>query len=181
MTDDSFTLNSVDVYDLAKLKVVAYDVLTPPLRPRKAVIPGRSGAYDYGSKYHDERGIRLECVIEGEITTAQFDSLKYTLSRKGRLILWDKPDRYFWGQFYEAATVLDFPGHCMREFTLTFVCDPYGYALVPSITTTTDNMIDMKKGGNPYAGTQEAPTRITIYNLGETTMRGIEIIARQKQ
>jgi phage-related protein len=99
MTDDSFTYNSVDLYKLARLKIIHYDVFMAPLRARKVLVPMRSGMYDYGAKYHDERQLRMECSIDGEITDAQFDELKYVLSRKGpRLILWDKQDRYYVGQ-----------------------------------------------------------------------------------
>ena len=177
--DDSFTYNGTDVYDIARLRVVSYDVFTAPLRARKVVVPLRSGAYDYGAKHHEERSLRIACTVDGEITPAQFDSLKYLLSRKGRIILWDKPDRYYYGRAYNAPEVLDAFMQVMRDFELVFTCDPYAYALEPTVLLTEMDSIDMQ--GNPYPGTRRTPTRITIYNDAATPMQGIRITAREAE
>lgn len=174
MTDNSFTYNGIDMAAEFKIKVIAYDLFLPPLRARKVMIPQRSGAYDYGATNHDERAMRMECEIVGQITDAQFDSLKYTLSRKGRIVLWDKPDRYFYGQLYEPVEVIDFPRHMFRDFELVFNCEPYAYALSPTILTSTEPII-----WTEYEGTRKAPTRITIKNTGSTPMQGITITARE--
>lgn len=173
MTDDSFTYNGIDMYEQFKIRIVAYDVLMPPLRSRKVVVPGRSGAYDYGAEYHDERTLRMSVTVDGELDAAQFDTLKYTLSRKGKIILWDKPDRQFVGQLYDPAEVLDYFRHAMREFEINFLCEPYAYALTPSVLYSTDDIIWPE-----YEGTRKAPTRITIRNTGSTPMQGVTITAR---
>lgn len=175
MTYDSFTYNGIDVYELARLKMVSYNTFTAPLRPRKQVIPGRSGAFDFGAKYHDERTLRMSCTIDGEITDSQFDSLKFTLSRKGRIILWDQLDRYYYGQSYDATEVIDYYRHCMREFEINFVCDPYAYALEPTVLTTSNRILPVA-----YEGTRETPTRITIRNTGTASLVGLTLIARER-
>lgn len=173
MTYDSFTYNSIDVYELASLKMVSYSTFTAPLRPRKQIVPGRSGAYDFGARSHDERPLRMSCVIDREITDAQFDSLKYTFSRKGSIILWDQPDRYYYGQCYDFDEVLDYYRHCMREFELIFTCEPYAYALEATILKSTAQILPVE-----YEGTREAPTLITIKNTGTAAMQGVRVTAR---
>lgn len=174
MTDDSFTYNGIDMYEQFKVKVLSSDVFMAELRQRKVVVPGRSGAYDYGAEHHEERPLRMQLEVTQQITDAQFDSLKYTLSRKGRIILWDKPDRYFVGQLYDPAEVIDYFRHALREFEITFLCEPYAYALEPTILQSTAPIIP-----TAYEGTRKAPTRITIRNTGTTALRGVTITARE--
>ena len=176
ITGDSFLYNGVDMYELARLRIIGRDVFTAPLRPRKIHIPNRSGAYDQGAKYHDERTLTLECNIDGEITDRQFDELKYQLSRKGRIILWDKPDRYYYGQAYDFGEVEDFFNHEIRQFDLVFVCDPYAYALEPTVVQTTQNVYQPH-----YIGTRETPTRITLRNKGTLPMQNIIITTRNRK
>lgn len=174
MTDDSFTYNGIDMYQQFMVKVLSSDVFMAELRQRKVVVPGRSGVYDYGAEYHEERPLRMQVEVEGRISDAQFDSLKYTLSRKGRIVLWDKQDRYFVGQLYDPAEVIDYFRHSMREFEITFLCEPYAYALTPTILQSSGPIIPAD-----YEGTRKAPTRITIRNTGTVPMQGVTITARE--
>jgi predicted phage tail component-like protein len=175
MTSNSFTYNGVDVFEIARLRIIHYDVFSAPLRARKVLVPGRSGMYDYGAEYHDERQLRMECLIDGAIEDAQFDELKYVLSRKGRrIILWDKPDRYYVGQCYDAAEVLDYYHHYLREFELVFQCEPYAYAIEATVLTSDQPIIFTQ-----YEGTRQAPTRITIRNTGSAPLSGVTITARE--
>lgn len=174
MTPDSFTYNGIDMYQQFKIQMLVYDLFMAELRQRKVIVPGRSGAYDYGANRHEERPLRMTIAVEGEITDAQFDSLKYTLSRKGRIVLWDKPDRYFVGQLYDPVEVIDYFRHAKREFEITFLCEPYAYALEPTILLANRPIMPIA-----YEGTRETPTRITIRNNGSTPLRGITITARE--
>jgi hypothetical protein len=57
---------------------------------------------------------------------------------------------------------------------MEFVCEPYAYALEPTILTSTSPIIPVS-----YEGTRKTPTRITIRNNGTTPMQGITITARE--
>lgn len=166
--------NGVNLYEIAYLRVFSNNVFTAPLRERKVAIPGRSGSYDYGAEYHDERPLRMECLIERPITAGQFDNLKYTLSRKGRIIIWDQPDRYYIGQSYNAAEVLEYGRLTAATFTLEFQCEPYAYALSPTVLITTKPILPVS-----YEGTRKTSTRITIRNNSATALRGVTITARE--
>lgn len=174
MTDDSFTYNGIDMFQQFKIKVLVYDLFTAERRQRKLTIPGRSGAYDFDADEHEERPLRMDIEITGEISDAQLDSLKYTLSRKGRIVLWDKPDRYYIGRLYDPAEVIDYFRHCKREFEINFLCEPYAYAVEPTVISANSPIMPVK-----YIGTRRTPTRITITNNSDSAMRGLTITARE--
>ena len=100
MHTDSFTFGGVDMYEAYGIRVVHYDLLLPKLRPRKVTIPQRSGEYDFGARYHDERVLLLECDSRNSLTRAQLRELAYALSKKNRIVLWDEPEKYYIGQLY---------------------------------------------------------------------------------
>lgn len=174
MTPDSFTYNGIDMYEQFKIKVIIYDLFMAARRQSKLVVPGRSGAYDFKADEHEERPLRMVLEVEGTITDAQFDSLKYTLSRRGRIVLWDKPDRYFIGQLYDPTEVIDYFRHSKREFDVNFLCEPYAYALAPTVVTAKTPIMPIQ-----YAGTRQTPTRITIRNTGSTPLQGVTVTARE--
>ncbi len=177
MTNDSFTYNGVDMFQQFKVKVIAYDLLIPERRQRRVTVPGRSGSYDFDTnttQTHEDRILRMECMVHGELSDAQFDSLKYTLSRRGRIILWDKPDRYYIGNLYDPAEVIDSFQHAFREFEIEFLCDPYGYDLEGTVLTSAQPVILPR-----YKGTRQAPTRIIIRNTGTTPLTGVTITTRE--
>lgn len=179
MTDDSFTYNGVDLYEQFGIRVVAYNLLMPERRRRSVVVPGRSGSFNYDdapgqSTHHNDRPLRMTVVIERELAPGAFDDLKYTLSRQGRIVLWDQPDRYYRGNLFDPAEVLDYFRHSMREFELVFLCDPYAYALTPTTLVSGQSILPMR-----YEGTRETPTRIKIRNTGKTPLTGIRVIARE--
>lgn len=174
MSPDSFTYNGIDMYQQFKIRVLIYDLFMAERRQKKLVVPGRSGAYDFEADEHEERPLRMTMEVEGNITDAQFDSLKYTLSRKGRIVLWDKPDRYFVGRLYDPAEVMDSFRHAKREFEASFLCEPYAYATEPTMLVSKKQIMPID-----YIGTRKTPTRITIRNTGSTTLRGVTITARE--
>jgi predicted phage tail component-like protein len=174
MVNNTFLYNGKNLYELAFLRVFSYNVFAAELRARKVQVPGRSGAYDFGAEFHEERPLRMECFIERKIQEYQFDELKYALSRKGRIIMWDQPDRYYIGQAYNAAEVLRHWQYLATSFTLEFTCEPYAYSLAPTILTSALPVIFTE-----YEGTRKAPTRITIRNTGNASLSGVTITSRE--
>ena len=177
MMNDSFTYNGIDMRETFKVKVIAYDTLLPERRQRRVIVSGRSGSQDYdanSTQTHNDRVLRMECMVHGKLTDTEFDSLKYTLSRRGRIVLWDKLDRYFICNLYDPAEVIDSFQHAFREFKLNFLCNPYAYALAPTILSSPQPIIPIK-----YEGTRQTPTRITIRNTGTVALSGVTITARE--
>lgn len=187
MTEDSFLYNKVDMFQEYGIKMLSHNLFSPNLRERKVVVPTRSGAFDYGAEYHDERDLQLDCTTWKKLDTAEFDNLKWLLAKKGRIVLWDQPDRFYFGRVYDQDVVQDYFRHIGRSFTLTFKCDPYAKkydeetgAENPTILKTNQNQLPMQGSENEYMGTWKTPTRITIRNTGTTTIQGIKIIATEK-
>lgn len=171
MTGDSFsfgTYNSVDDWGIV---VIGHDTFLPPKRSRKINIPGRSGAYDYGAKNWDERTVRLECVLMRQMKKEEFREIVYLLSKKGRLRLWNEPDKYYVAELYDSPNVDDFYMEEMREFELSFVCEPFAYG---SILT-----VPLASGRNRvnYGGTAETPAVIVLKNTSESEATNVTITA----
>jgi predicted phage tail component-like protein len=145
------------------VKIIKHSTFTAGLRERKVIVPSRSGAYDYGANYHDERELVFECEILRELAKDipaeldEFDDLKYCLShgtQKGKIVIWDQPYRYYLGRIYEAAKVQDRFGLKTRQVRFVFICDPYAYGIEPHVLYTDINQISMSSG-NRYTGTRQ--------------------------
>jgi predicted phage tail component-like protein len=179
MHKNTVEYNGVNLYDIAFLRVFSHNVFSPEKKARKLEIETRSGAYDYGAKFHKERAISVECLIERPVTTGQFDGLKWLLSKKGRIVFWDEPDRDYYGEFYGSAQVLNAYNGQSKRFTLDFVCEPYGIAYDP--VTKSGKITDIKTNTTAinmtglYGGTRAAPMRITVRNTGTTAIQGLKI------
>ena len=93
------------------------------------------------------------------------------LSRKSRLRLWDEPDKYYFGELYDPAEILDYEDEALRDFTLSFVCEPFAFGKVITQQITT--------GENPinYRGTAETPCVIVLKNVSDTEVSNITITA----
>lgn len=174
MTNDSFTFGNVDMFTEYGIRVLHYDPLLPPLRPRKIKIPKRSGAYDFRAKYYDERIIRIECDTRSGLTKDQIRELSYTLSKKNRIRFWNEINRYYIGQIYNPSE-LNYIGSIGHEFDLTFVCEPFAYS-VP-VQYAMAGGVSMRPA---YLGTAPTPTRITIVNNGNESVAGIQIRIRER-
>lgn len=175
MTENSFSFGAVNSVDAWNLKVISHDFFMPAKRERKIVIPGRSGAYDYGAKYYDERILSLECVLERRVQKSLFREIIYTLSKKKEIRLWDEPDKYYIGELYDSGEVTVYPQEYLREFTLEFVCEPFAYR-----NTVT---FPVKEGTNAvnYTGTAEAPPVIEIFNPNPFPVQNIVITAVKRR
>lgn len=175
MLNNSFIFGSVNSLETWGVKVIEHDFFMPAKRERKITIPGRSGAYDYGAKYYNERILSLECVLERKMSKAAFREVIFALSQKRQIRLWDEPDKYYIGELYDAEEVTVYPQEIMREFTLEFVCEPFAYR--PTIT------LPVKAGENKvsYTGTAEAPAIIEIFNPNSYPVGSITITAVKRR
>lgn len=157
-----------------------HDVLKPPLRERKIVIPSRSGAYDFGARYYDERTLLVECDTIRQLTADDKRELAFLLSQKGTIRFWDEDDKQYIGRIYDAAEV-ERVGGIGTYFPLTFICDPFAYK--------TESTFISRIGANAnhltltvdYQGTAPAPGKIIFRNLNaRETISGIQIAIKQE-
>ena len=121
----SFLFNGIDMFQRFGLQLIddgmPSDVLMPELRPRKVTIPMRSGAYDYGAHYYDERSITFSCVTVRAVSRDDAREIAYILSKKSPIRFWTEPDKYYIGRIYQAPT-LEQLRNVANRFPLTFVC-----------------------------------------------------------
>lgn len=171
MTGDSFSFGTYNSVDNWGIMVIGHDTFLPPKRSRKINIPGRSGAYDYGAKNWDERTVRLECVLMRQMKKEEFREIVYLLSKKGRLRLWNEPEKYYMAELYDSPDVDDFYLEEMREFELSFVCEPFAYG--ENVTAA------LADGRNriSYKGTAETPAVIVLRNVSDDEIANVTITA----
>lgn len=171
MTGDSFNFGQYNSVDDWGIYVIATDSFLPPKRERKISIPGRSGSYDYGAKSWDERTLRVECRLMNQISKAEFREIVYILSKKNRLRLWNEPDKYYMAELYDSADVMDYYLESMRDFELTFVCEPFAYG--ENVTTA----ITDGRNRIAYKGTAETPAVIVLRNASDDEIANVTITA----
>lgn len=173
MTKHSWSFNGVDMlekYGLI-LEEPFDDKLQPRLRERKLVVPKRSGAYDYGAKYYDEREVIVKCASVKLLTRNDVRKLAKELSVKGELRDWHEPDKYYVGRMYESPDIERLAG-VGKRFQLEFVCEPFAYGR--QVTSTFINQIKMS-----YDGTASTPVHIVIKNTSGTDIKGLTILIRE--
>lgn len=175
MVGDSFEFRGVNFREKFGIKCVAIDFVLPPKRERKIDIPLRHGKYDYGALNYEQRFIRLDCDLIKPLTKSETREISYILSKKGKLVLWDEPDKYYIGEIYTAPEVFTYPKHVIRSFTLEFICEPFAYSEPKNYP--------LQKGENkiPYSGTFESPTIITLKNTGRTNITRIQLIETNRR
>lgn len=167
--------NGVDLYETYGILVERVeDDLLPALRERKVVVPGRSGAYDFGAKFYDERLLTLPSGSTRQLTRGEVREVSYALSKKGRISLWVEPDKYYLGRIYD-ATDLERVLRTMRKYTLNFLCEPFAYGETVQVD------FPGPVWAASYRGTQETPTRLQITNTGSATANGIQITITEKR
>lgn len=164
MTPDSFSFGKYNSLDDWGVRVITYDVLLPPKRERKVQIPRRSGRYNYGENVWDERTIRITCTLERKISRAQVREIAYALSQESNLVLWEEPDKYYIGEIYDSAEILDYFDECMRDFELTFICRPFAYSAAKTVPIASGN------AKPEYQGTADAPCTIILRNNTGSTI-----------
>lgn len=177
LTKSSFYFGDTNMWDTYGLQIAddgqPKDVLIPNLRARKMTIPNRSGAYDFGAEYYDERQVSVTCVTTRVITREQALTMAYMLSKKAPIRFWSMQNRHYYGRIYQAPS-LEMLRNIGVRFTLTFVCDPFIYGSAHTLT------IGEQTQAISYAGTAPTPVLITLENLGGAEITGITIIQRDE-
>lgn len=174
LNKSSFVFNGTDMYQRFGIQLVGEpeDVIQPGLRSRKTTIPNRSGAYDFGARYYEERLLTLSCVTTRAVERAGVREISYLLSKKGTIRIWNEPDKYYIGRIYDAIA-LEQLRKIGNRFELRFVCEPFAYG------ATVQEEFGMRlelSGDNAYRGTASTPTRIEITNTGTRDAVGIRIM-----
>lgn len=157
------------------IRVIAYDVMTPELRRRKLTIPLRSGSYDYGARYYEDREIKVECDTRIGLTRDQVRELAYTLSKKARIAFWDEPNKYYIGRLYDPSE-LEHIGGIGYEFVLTFECNPFAYSTEQCVIETQESSYFPV-----YGGTAVTPATVMLTNIGNVAAQGIKIVIRKRR
>lgn len=169
MLDYSFAFGGVDIREKYGLYVGSWqDVLKPALRARKLTIASRDGAWDFGAHAYDERQITVRLV--GQLTYSQRRELAFALSEKRQIRYWEEPNLYYIGRAYNAAAIARLPADA-KQFTLTFVCEPFAYGKTETLDLT--QSID-------YTGTASTPTRIEIHNTGSAAITKVRLRIRER-
>lgn len=164
-TNGSFLFGVTDMFTEFGIKLtetsVPKDVLLPDLRARKATIPQRHGAYDFGARYYDERAIEIECVTKRTINRDSVREIAYILSKKSEIRFWTEPEKYYIGRVYQAPT-LEQLRNIGNRFSLVFVCEPFAYG-----ETKTDSFTGLRYTPS-YKGTAPTPAYIVVENTSES-------------
>ena len=180
MTDHSFEFNGTDMFTAYGFRIrKKHGVLKPPLRERKVVIPSRSGAYDFGANAYDELSLQVECDSIRQLSKTDLRELSLLMSRKGRIVFWDEPDKYYFGRIYDAAEI-ERVGGIGTYIPFTFICDPFAYGL-----NTTENFFWLMNSQSyeiemNYGGTAPTPTKIIITNDGNTAINAVQIAIKRR-
>ncbi|MDO5716373.1 MAG: phage tail family protein [Tissierellia bacterium] len=169
MQGNTFTFKGKNSEEFG-IRVIATDVLMPPKRSKDIRIPKKDGTF-YGEddRYYDVRDISIRCVLEKKISRADVREIAYWLSGRGELILWDEPDKHYKAEIWSSASIDTMPREIMREWTITFVADPFAYSepKQQSLQTGSNNI--------NYKGTRWAYPIIIVKNNGNTPIQNIEI------
>ena len=139
----------------------------PAKRARKVRIPGRNGQYDCW----EERTVRIDCTLERKVSRSELREIAYYLSRKSILSLWDEPDKHYIGEIYDPSELTDYYDEAMREFTLTFICEPFAFGQTVTVP------IASGKNRMEYRGTAETPCLIVLRNVSKTQCANITLTA----
>lgn len=175
MLGDSFVFNGINFREKFNIRVVKVDYLLPSKRERKIEIPNRNGLYDFGSVSYNERIIKIACDLLSPLSRAQLREISYLLDRKGKLYLWDEPDKYYIGEIYMAPEIMEFPKAKIRTFDLEFKCEPFAYR------EQTFDTIEQGTNKLKYYGTAKAPCRIEITNHGNVPANKIILSTTRKK
>jgi len=150
-----------DELGLVLLKTTQIPIL-PDVRSRTVQIPGRAGAYDFGSDL-GTRQFNLECVIKA-ITRQELAEKVRVLAahlvdtdgkpRTLKLIFDDEPDRYYSVKYSGGVSMERIVS--VGQFTLQLMAtDPFAYAVnplsIPIATDIPDTTITFSIGGTVAA------------------------------
>ena len=177
LTRSSFKFGDVDMYTTYGIMLTGEpeDVILPQKRPRKVTIPNRHGAYDFGGKYYNERGLKLPCTTV-KTTRQDIREIAYALSVKSEIRIWNDPNVYYIGCIYNATELNQIRG-VANEFDMVFACDPFAYGAEKTVELTSASWANAG-----YQGTAPGPAVITLTNVGQTlSVTNITINQRDSQ
>lgn len=139
----------------------------PPLTPSLEAISGVDGSYDYGNNVYEDRTIDVDFYTYAPT----FEAFRYSirdiakwLSRKGRIVFTDEPDKYYIGRVY-VSPMLDQSVISAGRFTASFLCEPFAYGAADSFGKTDNLTMELPVD---YKGTHSACCKIIIRNTGTT-------------
>lgn len=152
-------------------------VLLPEKRRERITIPGRDGSYVFSRGNFEERREQFTCYYlpDGNRTTAQVArEIAAWLAEDGELSFDSEPDKFYMASFRGDAPMQQHLRY--GEFELEFTYNP-PFALSALKT------IPIHTGSNPieYHGTAPAPAKLTLTNVGNTTISNIQIIIRRRK
>lgn len=116
-------------------------------------IPSRDGSYLIAGELSD-RIIELECGLDGvtlEDLRIKMRAIAAWLNTGARvqLIFDDEPDKYYLAKLNGSIDLSQ--KFVLGEFSLSFKCEPYAYALTPKIQTVIDGAITVTNAGTTPA------------------------------
>lgn len=177
-TASSFLFGTTDMYQAFGIQItedgMPQELLIPGLRQRKVKIPLRSGSYDYGAKYYDDRPIPVTCVTTRVVTREESREIAYVLSKKTQIRFWTEPDKYYVGRVYTAPSLEQMRKVGFR-FTLNFDLEPFAYRNTITTPFSDRQLIPS------YQGTAPTPTYIVIENTGTGIAKNIQIVQTIKR
>lgn len=174
---NSFSFNFENTFERFGIKCIASHLLSPTKRNRSKTIPFRDGTLDLGRKFYNNRTIQLNCQTTRPISQNELDELTYLLSVRGRLEVWDRPDKYYVGELLRSVQLDIAAKYAFQSFTLEMYCEPFGYIDMPTLTVPANNVFVPIN----YRGTRRTPCIIsmpgnaTLWATRHTDIRG-EII-----
>lgn len=151
------------------IRAISHDVLLPRMRARRVTVPGRDGSYDFGAGAYEDRLVRISCDSRSALARGQLRELALLLSQRGRLTLWDEPDKHYVARLYDEAE-LRYIGRIGHTFDLTFVCEPFAVGT---------ERVKALPGRIGYPGTARTPCAISIRNDGGSSVIGLQVIVRR--
>lgn len=125
----TFTFNDKSSEDFGIIVNRVHRPILPALRPRKLVIPGKDGAWDFGGNTYEERTITIDCTLTQPLDkNSLIRSMALWLSQKGRLTISDEPEKYYIGRTYDQLLQEIEQLVEIGTFSIPFVCETYAYS-----------------------------------------------------
>lgn len=169
MTLDGVPSHKVDLY------VKTHRQLIAELTESIFEVSGRDGFYDM----ENNRRVSIVHEVDFFMQGKNFPDLRQRarmiaawLARKGKITFSDEPERYYEGRCYSGPTLEQNLSPSGR-FSASFKCQPYAKAWLPTL-------IEQEGTGSvsiplAYQGTAPTCCRITVQNIGSTSITGLEL------
>jgi phage-related protein len=174
--------NSIDDFGIA---ATSSDFLLPQKRERKRSIPFRSGAYDYGSRWYNERELLVSCFWlnrrEMRHTRSDIREIAYWLSSKGR-IEFPHEEKFYIGELYDPNELIVHYDYSSQDnettdgrFELRFVCEPFAYKDITVLPILSGNNVIN------YEGTAETDSLFIFKNESSVPISNIQVLVTRRR